>query len=253
MHFSIARERPCENLAKGDIGARICPDSNFELIRYISINSETHKKTETNTSCTVSSAKIIKELSEKDFNDQHILTNVPCILNNMTKDWPAMRHNKWSFEMLLRTYKDTYFLYNNWFRTSTSARSVGADQERSGEVKSSSGECNRLAFENPESELNVIKLSTFLDEIDSLTLSNNGNTLSNISDITRYSANLPYIFDSSFSAGQSSALLGDYTPPRIFSGDNDILGLLSEHLSINFRWFLLGPKNSGEYKFHGVL
>ena len=232
-HFSYAAIQPCESSVDGGIGA--CPSSGFQLIQYVSIGDGTPKEINANTYCSASSTKVIVELSDDRFHDRHILGDVPCILMNMTTGWPAMKHNKWSFKMLLRTYKDTHFLYNNWF---------GTDQKLTEANRCST---SRVKFENLQSELNVIKLSTFLDEIQNLTI-DNGETLSSsgISNYERYSPNLPYIFDSSFSAGQSKALLDDYTAPPIFSDRNNILGLLSTHLTINFRWFLLGPRNSGK-------
>jgi hypothetical protein len=232
-HFSFSALRHCENSTEGGFGA--CPSSDFQRVQYISIGNGTAKEMNINTSCSASSIKFIKELSEDSFYDHHILGNVPCILMNMTSDWPAMKHNKWSFEMLLRTYKDTYFLYNNWFRTNRKLTETN---------KCSRG---RLKFENLQSELNVMKLSTFLNEVQNLTI-DSGETLngSEISNFEACSPNLPYIFDSSFSAGQSKALLDDYTAPPIFSDRNNILELLSSRLTISLRWFLLGPRNSGK-------
>lgn len=229
-HLSFSAIQLCENAVEGGFGA--CPTRGIRQIQYISIDNGTPNEMAIKTS---SSVKVVKELSDDSFHAQHILGNVPCILMNMTTDWPAMQRNKWSLKMLLRTYKDTHFLYNYWF--GTNRKSTEANKCASG----------RLEFENLHSELNVVTLATFLEEIQNLTCHSGEILNSNeISNFERYSPNLPYIFDSSFSAGQSKALLDDYTAPPIFSGRNNILGLLSNNFTINFRWFLLGPKNSGK-------
>lgn len=201
-------------------------------------------------------------MSDGDFSDRYIVMNKPCVLVNLMDDWPAMKFGKWTPEMLMRRFSGKPFLYNNLFTYPqfNDAKNDDNLEKRDDGVEDMS---DHLRFEDHESELNVIELSTFLEK--SREWAKNAwdeerSRLANMDragarfdinemapELNKFAANTPYIFDSSFGAGELHGLQADYTVPSMFRNGNDTLGLIAASASINYRWFLLGPKHSGAY------
>ena len=201
-------------------------------------------------------------MSDGEFSDRYIVKNKPCVLVNLMDDWPAMKFRKWSPKMLKKRFGSKPFLYNNLFKAPRfDTANKNDNPEKRDDIDCGVEDISDLLFEDPESALNVMELSLFLaksrlwaknceDEntrrladIDKAGAGFNSNKMA--PELEKYAANAPYIFDSSFSAGESHGLQADYTVPSMFSGCHDTLGLVADSASINFRWFLLGPKHSG--------
>jgi hypothetical protein len=229
----------------------------------------------------IESSGVSIEINEVDFHDHYMNRNEPCIILNLTDDWPAMKSKKWSIEMLLKTYGNVHFLYNHWFKK----LSDGVDMSKSVDIfdevtklknldnkkydefdeydesrsdNDMEKEIVAVDGEDQEELQNMTTLKSFLsiqnkwsnnhqitknNKIKEFSLQNTETALYGFS---KYSPNLPYIFDSAFDQGNGRNLLLDYTVPCIFYSKNEILRLFSSFADVEFRWFLLGPKYSGK-------
>lgn len=226
----------------------------------------------------IESSSVSIELNKEDFHDEYMNRNEPCIIMNLTDDWPAVKSKKWSIEMLFKTYGNDHFLYNHWFKK----LSDGVDMSKSVDLSDQVTKLKNLDYkkyeeydesrndndmekddllvdgEDQDELQNVTTLKSFLNKNNKW--SNNHritmnrkikefsvkNTETALYGFTKHFPNLPYIFDSAFDQGNGRNLLLDYTVPRIFKCKNEILRLLSSFADVEFRWFLLGPKYSGK-------
>ena len=243
----------------------------FDKTRVIvpSINSHDGVLVEVNNVMHINSSIIPIESNEVDFYGQYIYRNEPCIIINLTDEWPATKTKKWSIEILLKTYRSTHFLYNYWFeklgvdisteRSEDAEFTMKIDNEQyaakiGNDIKE---KIVSVDDEDQQNQQNIMTLQSFLDkhviwERSHRKSNDYKGIVSQVrsSEIVsylfrKYSANLPYIFDSAFDQKKGKNLLLDYNVPSIFDRKNEILRSISTFTDINFRWFLLGPRFSG--------
>lgn len=222
----------------------------------------------------IGSLSVSVELNEEDFHDQYINRNEPCIIMNLTQEWPAIKSKKWSIEMLLKNHGNVHFLYNHWFQklgvdmsmrgdlSDKVTKLTNLDSEKYNENYKNDNDTEKEVLlvdgEDQEELQNMTTLKLFLNIQNKW--SNNHrikknnkikefsfkNTETAVYGFTKYFPNLPYIFDSAFDQGNGRNLVLDYTVPCIFNRKNEILRLFSSFADVEFRWFLLGPKYSGK-------
>ena len=264
------------NMRAGKKDCQSCDATGVHFVWGSDIVCSTHLRdgiqVEVNNVMHINSLIIPIVLSEEDFRDQYINRNEPCIIKNLTEDWPASRTKKWSIEVLLRTYRSAHFLYNYWFAKLNDDTSTDYSDKVTVlmKIEANENDTNRgtdivdeivsVDEEDQQNLQNIITLQSFLKnhnawEIQNQNRATNNNELNPLQienaetvsyNFTKYSANFPYIFDSAFDRGKSRNLLLDYHVPSIFNQKNEILRLLSTFTEVEFRWFLLGPKLSGK-------
>lgn len=256
-------------------------DVNIDWGNYSKLNNnldnEVQVEERNNGIMLIESSSVSIEINKDDFHDKYMNRNEPCIIMNLTDDWPAMKSKKWSIGMLSKTYGNVHFLYNHWFKK------LGVDMSKSVDISDELIKLknldNKKYDENNENYKNDKHMEKDIlvvdeedqDELQNMTTiksflnkhnkwSNNHqikmnnkikefslkNTETALYGFTKHSLNLPYIFDSAFDQGNGRNLLLDYTVPCIFNRKNEILRLLSSFADVEFRWFLLGPKYSGK-------
>ena len=253
-----------KEFSSGDVSA-------FDWARVIvpSINSHDGVLVEVNNVMHINPSIIPIESNEEDFYIQYIDRNVPCIIINLTDEWPATKTKNWSIEALLKTYRSTRFLYNYWFEQLTMEISTERSEDAKFIIKIENEQYDAnidsdikeemvsVDEEDQHNQQNIMALQFFLDNHNMWKRTNRisndcKGTISQVRSsetvsyrFRKYSANLPYIFDSAFDHKDGKNLLLDYNVPSIFDRKNEILRSISTFTDINFRWFLLGPRFSG--------
>lgn len=243
----------------------------FDWARVIvpSINSRDGEVVEVNNAIHINSSIIPIESNEEDFYGQYIDRNEPCIIINLTDEWPATKTKKWSIEVLLKTYGSTHFLYNYWFEKLGVDISTECSEDANLMIKFNNEQYaaifdnyieEKIVSVDDEDQINqqnIMTLQSFLDkhiiwERTHRKSNDNKGIISRVRSsesvschFRKYSANLPYIFDSAFDQEKGQNLLRDYNVPSIFDRKYEILRSISTFTDISFRWFLLGPRFSG--------
>ena len=243
----------------------------FDWARVIvpSINSRDGVLVEVNNVMHINSSIIPTDSNEEDFYGQYIDRNEPCIIINLTDEWPATKTKKWSIVVLLKTYRSTHFLYNYWFEKLGADISTECSEDANLMIKIDNEQYAAIIDidieekivsvdeEDQKNQQNIMTLQSFLDkhiiwERKHRKSNDNKGIISQVRSsetvsyhFRKYSANLPYIFDSAFDQEKGQNLLLDYNVPSIFDRKNEILRSISAFTDISFRWFLLGPRFSG--------